>query len=158
MILYSDAGTGKKFQYHIVTDPAGFILDYDVRVTLFWPNRSHIDPEIYGVLAAMRLTNKRKNNHHTVFTDSLCSVGFFLNTFSHKKYNLEMFKLYEEGQALIEKNNIRINHIPRDFNIAGKLIETHKFGSMKEAEEYFKLITNLRTQTTPQYKGVYRGC
>jgi len=156
MKLYSDAGTGKRFQYHIITDPVGFILDYEVRVTQFWPYRSHIDPEILGVLGAMRLTERRKNNCHTIFTDSLCSVGFFLNTFSHKRYNLETFKLYEEGQALIKKNNINLKYVPRGLNVAGKLIETYKFGSMKEAEDYFRLITNLRTQTTPQYKGVYR--
>jgi hypothetical protein len=144
MKLFSDAGTGKRFTYFLVTDEHGCVLGSKYTVTKFWPH-VHIDPEIYAMLGAMLvITVRSKDDRNIIYTDSVKTKKFFCTEFSHKKFNLHMYQFYTLGTRLMQEYNIKIAYIPRSLNKAGQILENRRFSKIPEADGFPKVIYELR--------------
>jgi len=123
MVLYTDAGWNKKWGLFVVTNDFGKIFGYKV-----FPNKlknpKFDQLELLAIISAieiLKLRSKRTKRPDTILSDSQAAIGLLLNGSTSIKHKFSL-ALIAQGQRLFKEHPCNLVWIPRQVNVAGKMV------------------------------------
>lgn len=142
MLIYTDAGQNQWFSYFIFTNADGRVLGHKLYVRKENLDISRIEEE--AILAAIHWSVMRGGTN-TVLTDYKAAIDLYYRKLRPAEKGVYTFQ--KTIKKLMPKANVTLTWIPRQLNVAGKILErvpTSKF--YRDAERMKAFLKGVRLE------------